>query len=1035
MSADEFDKCECTDSQCCSFDFNRRDFLRVVGGSALAALSTRSAMGADEQPDGSFIPADKKLAPDWIKSLFERGAPEVYKGAQLKYIKFPIGGICAGQVYLCGHGGLAGWWLSDFKRDFKQGFTIRTVSEGKSEVRHLDERDFPDMTFRGEYPIAKLDYLHASMPVSVSLEAFSPFIPLDAADSGLPATIFNFTLKNHSASPVEVSLAGSLQNGVCDYNRFSALALRRNRIIRNPGLSVLDCTAELEKAKLPTTTRPDIDFENWSKTTFEGWKVEGTAFGDRPYDRRELQQKRKLGELGGPSKGVACSYSNDPKGTDIGVGKLTSKPFTIDRRFINVWIGGGDLEGKTCVNLVVDGKIVISQTGSRDHRHSLHIFDTRALEGKQATIVIVDDSESGWGQISVGGITFSDTPGDGTPLVDIPDYGSMALALLGAPAQIGIANSKIGLEGESSNDASVPLPQPLIGTIGRTIKLNPGESSIVTFVMAWNFQNVNLPALGKSKRYYSNRFENAQAVAAYVATNLQRLESTTRLWRDTWYDSTLPYWFLDREFVNTSTLATGGCYRLADGRFYAFESGSGCCPGTCTHVWQYAHSMARVFPELERDTRERVDLGVGLNPNTGVIGFRGEYDKNLAVDGQCGTILRFYREHQMSSDSAFLKRNWEKIKTTFNPLFALDKDETGILDGAQMNTLDQPWFGQIAWMSSMYVAALRAGEAMANEMGDTAFADHCRKIAENGTKNIPAKLYNGEYFINILDPKNLNTVNSNTGSYIDQVYGQSWAFQTGLPRVLPEKETRSALQSLWKYNFSPDAGSYFKYQSSLIKKGRKYVSVGDAGMIMCSFPNPDWDIKKAGGDKGYAYYLIECWTGNEHQVASHMLWEGMPLEAMSMEKAIHERYSPNKRNPYSEVECGDHYSRAMASYGTYIAACGFEYHGPKKQIGFAPRITPDKFRAAFIAAEGWGTFAQSIAKEKMTATLEIKWGKLPLQSLALDASHIANATLATVKLAGQSMTPKIIAQDKKRILQFPKEVILLPGQILEVELG
>ena len=71
----------------------------------------------------------------------------------------------------------------------------------------------------------------------------------------------------------------------------------------------------------------------------------------------------------------------------------------------------------------------------------------------------------------------------------------------------------------------------------------------------------------------------------------------------------------------------------------------------------------------------------------------------------------------------------------------------------------------------------------------------------------------------------------------------------------------------------------------------------------------------------------------------------------------------------------------------------------------------------------------------MTATLEIKWGKLPLQSLALDASHIANATLATVKLAGQSMTPKIIAQDKKRILQFPKEVILLPGQILEVELG
>ena len=103
-----------------------------------------------------------------------------------------------------------------------------------------------------------------------------------------------------------------------------------------------------------------------------------------------------------------------------------------------------------------------------------------------------------------------------------------------------------------------------------------------------------------------------------------------------------------------------------------------------------------------------------------MINHRGE-NCGLAVDGQAGCILRAYREHQMSSDAAFLKEVWPRIKLAMQCLIGMDRGE-GLVEGAQHNTLDQPWFGKIAWLSSLYLAALRACEEMAHEVGDGEFA-------------------------------------------------------------------------------------------------------------------------------------------------------------------------------------------------------------------------------------------------------------------------------------------------------------------------
>ena len=130
-------------------------------------------------------------------------------------------------------------------------------------------------------------------------------------------------------------------------------------------------------------------------------------------------------------------------------------------------------------------------------------------------------------------------------------------------------------------------------------------------------------------------------------------------------------------------------------------------------------------------------------------------------------------------------------------------------------------------------------------------------------------------------------------------------------------------------------------------------------------------------------YFNECMNGFEHQVAGHMIWEDMVMEGLAVERAMHDRYHASKRNPWNEVECGDHYARSMASYGVFLAACGYEYYGPKGHLGFAPRLTPGNFKAPFTTAEGWGTFSQRIVADRHQAEVHLKYGKLRLRSLAL----------------------------------------------------
>ena len=1038
----------------------------------------------------AVIPAEKNLPPEGVASLFVRGQPKVYTGEALMKIGMPVGGVCAGLVYLGGDGKL--WYWDIFNRylsgvqprqiqyqgrswhglpqglgawqggnyidpittqpcPFQQGFALKVTAGGKTQVRTLDRKGWKLVSFTGAYPVGTVRYFDPDCPVRVTLEAYSPYCPLDFDNSSYPATIMRYTLENTGREDARVQVGGWLENPVLlDTGKDCPGVLRRNTMTVKPGLALLSCSA-IVPAEEPVV-RPDIVFEDFEKDTFEGWVVEGTAFGKGPVAKKDMPAY--MGDIGMRGGRAANSHAGAPINESAGrneaadaamrdqaTGRLISREFIVERKLIAFLIGGGNYPGRCCLNLVVDGKVVRSATGHNGNLMRADLFDVGEFVGRTAHIEVVDDMTCVAGNIGVDHIVFTEVQ----PPKQNPDWGTMALAAVGPAGCGGSARlknaSEAGLfEAGATSEASAPAGDQLVGGVTQSLTLAPGARGTAEFVIAWHFANVPAMARGSETGwYYGKRFEHAAAVAEHIAANAEKLSAITMLWRATWYDATLPYWFLDRTFIPLDCLASTTCFRFADGRFYTFE-GVRSCPGHPNHVWHYAQGHARIFPELERDVLERVWYGFAFHDD-GSMACRGEHGGGSAIDGHCGAILSVLRAHQTNPDGALLARIWPRVKKSIEYANARDRDGDGLLDTPMLTTLDEPWHGQIPWLSSLYLAALKAGEQMATEMGDAEFAQDCRDRAAKGRTAMDAKLFNGEWFVQIPDPANPEKLGAYETCHIDQVLGQGWAWQVGLERVLNAATTRSALRSIWKYNFTRNLEAYDRQSDP---KGRPYFARGEGGLVMTA--NALGRKVPLGIYSPFACYLNETMNGFEYQAAAHMIAEGLVKEGLAVIRTVDDRYDGNKRNPFNEIECGDHYARSLASYGALIAISGFEYHGPKGHIGFAPRLAPENFKAPFTAAEGWGTYEQRIQESEdrsrksevrgqqaeIRSQITVKYGRLRVKTVSLALSKDGKSRAAKVSVKGKAVANKLALKDGKAIITLAAEAVIKAGESLEV---
>jgi len=617
-----------------------------------------------------------------------------------------------------------------------------------------------------------------------------------------------------------------------------------------------------------------------------------------------------------------------------------------------------------------------------------------------------------------------------------PGSGDMVLAAL-AEGATGSASwesledlaERFGREGGLSGPESAgpsPAGQTIDGALAVSVQLQPGQKRTVPFVLTWHFPNARHGSggWGGGGNMYDNFWPNALAVARELETELDELAQKTRLYHDVLYESNLPHWLLDRISSQVAVLRSRTCFWTKEEYFGGWEGccpDSGCCRGNCNHVWHYAQAHARLFPALARMMRAQefhYQAADGAIPHRQPSSFP-------AFDGQCGAVLNSYREHLMCPDGRWLQKNWANVKRAMDFLILTwDKDEDGVLAGAQWNTLDGALGGSSSWLGTMYLAALAAAEKMAVLQDEPEAAARYARIRTSGSAKQDETLFNGEYYIQI--PDSTPHEDYGNGCHIDQVLGQWWAHQLDLGWLYPPDRVRTALKSLFKYNFRGKL-------EGLRQAPRKFVADYDPGMQMIVWPEGPRPPK-------VIRYGDEVMTGFEYSAAAAMVQAGLLREGFAVVRAIGIRYDGRRReeltptrtaswgysgNPFGDDECGKFYARAMSVWSMLTACQGFVYDGPAGRIGFAPVWQPEDHASLFTAAEGWGLFRQRRNGNQQTERIEVRYGRLRVASMRFQVAEGAAPDEVTVELDGKRL-PADTGFDDGRI-----EITLQQPQVIE----
>lgn len=964
-----------------------------------------------------------------------RGFNGEYQKEFLNQIAFSIGGIGAGMFCLEGTGAISHVSLRNHPDIFNEPYSFAAIHvKGFKQGTKVLEGQVPtwklfgpvqsglgrgeqtfglprfeEAVFQARFPFATVKLKDNDIPLDVKIVGWSPFIPTDADDSSLPVGVLEYQFTNVSDKCIEAIFSYNAKNFIDGQGGILGI---KNGFILKPlpedsksGLAIyVDCDEAVVDHCWFRGGWFDSQTVAWDnircgKIT-DNSPVQGIAPGASIYVPMKLQPgqsqtirvnfcwyfpysdlsigiAKKTGKAftGGPSKGTAISQqpvsgfigkqllNSFDRGGDGLMGIIQSPKFNIEKRYLKFLIGGGNQSDRTSVNLIINGKIILTAVGNQSETLNETVWDLKPFQGKTASIKIIDLDTHPWGHILADQFVFTNNQDE-----NINNLSSSATLFE-------------DFESDSWKDWQIID----FSTAEKQFLINEEEAE--TTYRPW----------------YSERFKNLDSVVQYWNANHSVLRKNSELFRDAFYDSTLPTEVLEAVAANLAILKSPTVLRQWDGRFWAWEGCEdyrGSCHGSCTHVWNYAQALPHLFPSLERTLRE-TEFKVDQNAD-GHQNFRANlpistplHNFHAAADGQLGGIMKIYREWRISGNTQWMKELFPAVKASLDYCIQTwDPKHKGYLEEPHHNTYDIEFWGPDGMCTSFYMGALTAFVEMSKVVGLS--TKEYDSLLTKGKKYMENTLFDGEYFIQkirwegLQAPNPVNVISFGgqyseealkllkeegpkyqygTGCLSDGIIGMWMASVCGLNEIIDNKKIKSHLVSVYKYNLEKNLIDHFNPQRPAFACGK------DGGLLLCTWP------------KGSALslpfvYSNEVWTGVEYQVASHLMMEGEVEKGLDIVRECRKRYDGRVRNPFDEIECGHWYARAMASYGMLQGLTGVRYDAVNKTMYIDSKI--GDFRSFISTATGFGTIEWKYGKP----SLDVVYGTIDVVHYNISGKNI-----------------------------------------------
>lgn len=583
------------------------------------------------------------------------------------------------------------------------------------------------------------------------------------------------------------------------------------------------------------------------------------------------------------------------------------------------------------------------------------------------------------------------------------------------------------IEGAACYDRA-PLSETEEGAPGASLfvpfTIEPGESKRIIIRLAWYVPQSNLRLFGGGlpdakpatnhetlqsppgdenyRPWYVSRFSNVESVMSDWSSRYTRLRERSERFTQSFYSSTLPPEVLEAVAANLTILKSPTVLRQADGKFWAWEGSAehvGAGDGTCAHVWNYAQALPHLFPRLERSIRETEfdanQNAEGHQAMRAALPIRATPHKSYAAaDGQLGGILKTYRDWRVGGDTTWVRSLWPKIRDSLDYCIRTwDPRHTGLVEEPHHNTYDIEFWGADGMCSSIYLGALKAAVAMGQALNEDT-SDYAA-LLEKGILRMESELFNGEFFHQRVVWKGLNASypeddqsmwgkarfpeevalaeregpahQYSLGCLSDGVIGAWMSWVCGLGHGLSRDKVSNHLDAVYRYNFKSDLTECSNPTFSTARA--TYALGNEGGLLLCTWPH--------GGRPSLPFaYATEVWTGIEYQVASHLISIGKVEEGLNIVKACRRRYDGRWRNPFSELEAGHWYARAMSSYALLQAFSGARYDAVDKVLHLSPAV-PGDFRCFLSTATGYG----AVGVRNSQPFVEISSGSIPIVSI------------------------------------------------------